>query len=259
MARVPAPRPTRPTTAVPLAGLVNGAGGGCRRQSARANGAGGRRGAREPTKTAIRLPAPGRGAAAAAGRGTVFGQTVMGTVPNYVDVTDEMLTHPSDGDWLMARRNYQGWSYSPLSQITPANVKSLQLKWTWNMNEGGASQPTPIVHNGIMFLANAHNIIQALDAKTGKLIWENRIGPDVSRAYYGNRSIGLWHDKVYTATSDAHLVALDARTGKTGVEIRNRSGAQGRNRRRHRHQGQGAGRADGLRQLLDRSLLHQRV
>ena len=79
------------------------------------------------------------------------GLTVKGTVKNYVDVTDDMLLHPADGEWLMYRRNYQGWSYSPLKQITPENVKNLTLKWAWNMNEGGASQVTPIVHAGVMF------------------------------------------------------------------------------------------------------------
>ena len=162
----------------------------------------------------------GRGAAAAAPPFQT-GLSVAGTVENYKDITDAELRNPSPNDWLMFRRIYQGWSYSPLSQITPANVKNLQLKWSWGMNDGGANQPTPLVHNGVMFLANTSNIIQALDAKTGKLIWENRIGPVITAAYSGNRSLGLWHDKVYTATSDAHLVALDARTGKIdwSVEI----------------------------------------
>src|SRR5579883_1676392 len=112
------------------------------------------------------------------------GLTVKGTVKNYVDVTDEMLRNPPDGEWLMYRRNYAGWSFSPLKQITPENVKTLTLKWAWNMNEGGASQVTPIVHAGTMFLSNTSNTVQALDARTGELIWENRIGP-VSRIAYG--------------------------------------------------------------------------
>ncbi|HSS14886.1 MAG TPA: c-type cytochrome, partial [Rhizomicrobium sp.] len=65
------------------------------------------------------------------------GLTVKGAVKNYIDVTDDMLVNPPDGEWLMYRRNYQGWSYSPLKQITPDNVKGLTLKWAWNMNEGG--------------------------------------------------------------------------------------------------------------------------
>ncbi|HKB95244.1 MAG TPA: PQQ-binding-like beta-propeller repeat protein, partial [Rhizomicrobium sp.] len=142
------------------------------------------------------------------------GLTVKGAVKNYVDVTDDMLTHPVDGEWLMYRRNYQGWSFSPLKQITPDNVKNLTLKWAWNMNEGGASQVTPIVHAGVMFLSNTSNTVQALDARTGELIWENRIGPVSKIAYGGTRSLAVYHDKVYVATTDAMIHALDARTGK---------------------------------------------
>ena len=105
------------------------------------------------------------------------GLTIAGQLPHYTPVTDAMLTHPADDDWLMFRRNYQGWSFSPLRQIDVNNVKNLQLKWAWAMNEGGANEVTPIVHDGILFLSNTDNIVQALDAKTGKLIWENRIGP----------------------------------------------------------------------------------
>ncbi len=68
------------------------------------------------------------------------GLTVAGEVPIYTPVTDAMLNHPPDGDWLMFRRNYQGWSFSPLKQINAGNVKNLQLKWAWAMNEGGANE-----------------------------------------------------------------------------------------------------------------------
>jgi alcohol dehydrogenase (cytochrome c) len=142
------------------------------------------------------------------------GLTVAGSVAKYAPVTDAMLIHPADGDWPMYRRNYQGWSFSPLTQIDARNVGSLQLKWSWAMNEGGASEVTPIIHDGVMFLSNTSNTVQALDAKTGELIWENRIGPDATVAYGGTRSLALYQDKVYVATTDAKLYALDARTGK---------------------------------------------
>src|SRR5262245_66230780 len=87
-----------------------------------------------------------------------------------------------------------GWSFSPLKQITPANVKTLTLKWAWNMNEGGASQVTPIVHAGTMFLSNTSNTVQALNARTGELIWENRIGPVSKVAYGGTRALAVYHD-----------------------------------------------------------------
>jgi len=145
---------------------------------------------------------------------TRLGMTVTGTLPTYNPVTDAMLAKPADGDWLMYRRNYQGWSNSPLKQVTAANVKNLQLQWSWAMNDGGAAQVTPIVHDGIMFLSGTANTVQALNAKTGELIWENRIGPPPTRAYGATRSLALYGDKVFVPTTDAKLYALEAKTGK---------------------------------------------
>ena len=150
----------------------------------------------------------GRGGAAA-----VRGVTVRGEVKNYVPVTPEMLKNPPPGDWLIFRRNYHGWSYSPLDQITRDNVHELKLAWVWAMNDSGANQTTPIVHNGIMYLASPSNIVQALDAKTGNLIWETRVGPDQAPGYGGIRSIAIAQDKIFLPTSNAHMVALSARTG----------------------------------------------
>jgi alcohol dehydrogenase (cytochrome c) len=82
------------------------------------------------------------------------------------------------------------------------------------MNEGGANQPTPIVHNGIIYLANTSGTVQALDGRSGDLIWENHIGPDAMRTYGATRSLGIYRDKVFIATTDAQLYALDARSGK---------------------------------------------
>jgi alcohol dehydrogenase (cytochrome c) len=147
------------------------------------------------------------------------GLTVAGQIAAYTPVTDAMLHHPPDGDWLMFRRNYQGWSFSPLKQIDAGNVRNLQLKWAWAMNEGGANEVTPMVHDGIMFLSNTDNIVQALDARTGKLIWENRIGPRSPYLYGGNRSLALYQEKVFVATTDAHLVALDARSGQVAWKV----------------------------------------
>jgi PQQ-dependent dehydrogenase (methanol/ethanol family) len=141
------------------------------------------------------------------------GLTVRGEVKNYVPVTDEMLRNPDPADWLMARRNYQGWSHSPLVQITRANVKALKIAWVWAMSEGGWSEPTPLVHNGVIYLANTGNIVQALDARTGDLIWEHRLGPPPGTLYGAIRNLAIYQDKVYIATTDAKLVALDARNG----------------------------------------------
>ena len=144
------------------------------------------------------------------------GVTVAGEVKNYRAVTDEMLRNPPPGDWLMMRRNYQAWSHSPLTQITTSNVENLRLAWVWAMNDvGGANQPTPIVHDGIMFLANTLNTVQALDAATGDLIWEHEVGPMQQIGFGSMRNIALYEDKVIVATTDARLVALDAKTGRS--------------------------------------------
>ena len=152
----------------------------------------------------------GRGPAA-----SPTGLTVSGEVKNYVPVTDQMLLNPDPNDWLMIRRNYQAWSNTPLAQINTKNVGDLRLVWQWAMHDGGENEPTPIVHNGIIYLANPGNIVQALDGRTGEIIWENIVGPDVRNgAIKATRSLALYEDKVYLATTDAKLVALDARTGK---------------------------------------------
>ena len=143
------------------------------------------------------------------------GLTVAGLVKNYAPVTDAMLRNPDPGDWLMIRRDYRASSYSPLTQINAGNVKNLRLVWEWAMSEGAAAnEPTPIVHNGIIFLVNPGNIVQAIDGKTGELIWENRIGPDATGGIGAMRSLALYEDKVFLATTDARLLALDARSGK---------------------------------------------
>jgi alcohol dehydrogenase (cytochrome c) len=170
-------------------------------------------------RPAIAIQPGGRDSAefAVAGR---KGLTVTGVVKNYIPVTDAMLRDPDPGDWLMVRRNYQAWSYSPLTQINASNVGRLQLVWSWAMTEIGTNEPTPIVRNGILYLANTGNIVQALDARKGDLIWENRVGPDRSNGHGAIRSLAIYQDKIYLAATDARLVALDARSGKTIWETR---------------------------------------
>src|SRR5579862_213677 len=159
----------------------------------------------------------GAGSTAGQNRGgtsIVRGTSVPGEVKNYVPVTAAMLRNPPPEDWLIFGRNYQRHSYSPLNQITRDNVKNIQLKWAWSMNDSGANQTTPIVHNGVIYLASPSNIVQALNAKTGDLIWETRVGPDQAPGYGGIRSIAIAEDKILLPTSDAHMVAIDARNGK---------------------------------------------
>lgn len=138
------------------------------------------------------------------------GLVISGTVEDFVPVTDAMLRDPAPGDWPMIRRNYHAHSYSPLDQINTANVGSLQLEWVWNMKDGD-SEPAPLVYDGVIYLINPSNIIQALDAATGEIIWEHHTGPANRQDM---RGIALYNDKIIQATTDSRLVALDARTGE---------------------------------------------
>jgi len=171
-----------------------------------------------PPVAATQAPA-GRGAgaqggAAAPGRGRgqqeppPTGLTVRGEVKNLARVTDEMLRNPPPGDWPMLRRDQYASSYSPLTQITRDNAQDLQLQWVWPMNEGGTNQPSPLAKDGTIFLNNTGGIVQALDGRTGDLIWEQRLGVNIAM-----RGMSLYDDKLYLALSNAHLVALSARTG----------------------------------------------
>jgi alcohol dehydrogenase (cytochrome c) len=139
-------------------------------------------------------------------------------VPNFVPVTDAMLRSPKPEDWLLFRGNQQGWGYSPLEQINKENVKSLQLVWARAM-EPGTNEITPIVHDGIMYLGNPSDVIQAIDAATGELIWDyhHPLPPRASfPSIWGQRkrSITLYGNYVIFATWNNFVVALDARTGK---------------------------------------------
>ena len=148
-----------------------------------------------------------------------LGLSLKGNIQNYVPVTDEMLRNPPDGDWLMFRRNYQGWSYSPLKEINTDNVSRLTLKWMWSMPENGTMEITPMVHNGIIYVWGTGNTIQALNGKTGELLWENRLGPAPRAPGPGpsteeTRALGFWGNNLYVNTPYGMVYALDARTGE---------------------------------------------
>ena len=139
-----------------------------------------------------------------------------GVVENYRPVTEQMLLDPPPSDWLMFRRTYDSQGHSPLDQITTENIGDLQLAWVWSMTEG-SNQPTPLIHDGIMYLTNPGNIIQALDAGTGDVIWQYvREFPEEFQGgrFSRLRNIAIYEDKLFLSTVDAALVALDARNGE---------------------------------------------
>ena len=141
-------------------------------------------------------------------------------VNDFTPVTDAMLQRPDAADWLSWRRTLDGQAHSPLDQITTENVGRLRLTWSWSLGEG-SQQTTPLVYDGILYIANPGEIVQALDAATGGLLWEYRRdapypdnssgGPPPGRPH---RNIAIYQDKIYLNTADAHIIAIDARTGE---------------------------------------------
>ena len=132
----------------------------------------------------------------------------------FINVSNDDLINPPPGDWLHWRRTPQSHGYSPLDQINKSNVRDLSLAWVWGM-ENGRSQPAPLVRNGIIFIPNFGNVIQALNGRDGTLIWEyQRLFPEDGRQGANLRTLAMWEDLIFVATSDAHLVALDARNGE---------------------------------------------
>ncbi len=128
-------------------------------------------------------------------------------------VTDEVLADPPPGDWLSWRRTRNSHGYSTLDEVTRDNVADLKLAWSISVRPGN-HQTTPLVHDGIMFLAHPGNVVQALDAATGDVIWVYRHRlPEDARAG-ATRTLAIYGDKLFLATADANLVALDARTGE---------------------------------------------
>ena len=157
--------------------------------------------------------------------GLAWAQDAASPLDGLETVTDDMLQNPADGDWLNWRRTLDGWGYSPLEQINKENVKDLRVAWTWSLTPG-ATEITPIVHNGVIFVHNNGDKVQALDAKTGDLLWEYvRELPEavVTALNAGNsaskRNIAIYGDNIIVATSDVHLIALDAKTGQLAWDV----------------------------------------
>ena len=131
-----------------------------------------------------------------------------------------MLQDPDPNDWLMWRRTLDSWGYSPLDQIDRRNVDELRMVWTRALS-GGRQQGTPLVYGGVMYMPNPRDVIQAIDAVTGDLLWEHRrerpedLEEFIVRALSeGNRNIAIYGDLIIDTSNDDHVFALDAATGR---------------------------------------------
>ncbi len=134
-----------------------------------------------------------------------------GLLKNLTPVTDAMLRNPPDGDWLQWGRTYDGLNFSPLTIISKETVKDLKPAWRAPLRNG-TSMPTPLVHDGVMYLQTFPDTMLALDGATGKVLWRHQYP-----AKFGSSQklgVALHGDVVYVPTSDLHVLALNAKTGE---------------------------------------------
>jgi PQQ-dependent dehydrogenase (methanol/ethanol family) len=132
----------------------------------------------------------------------------------FVPVTDAMLEKPNPADWMMWRRTLDSWGYSPLDQINRNNVSQLRMVWTRGMADGRSQESTPLVYDGVMYLPNSGDYIQAVDAKTGDLIWDYQRKLTEGRRPDKNRNLAIYGNLIIDTSSDNAIFAVDAQTGK---------------------------------------------
>jgi alcohol dehydrogenase (cytochrome c) len=128
----------------------------------------------------------------------------------------ELLVQPPVANWPSYHGDYTGRRYSGLSAINPSNVAQLRAAWVFHAPNTSWLEVTPVVVNGIMFVTAANEAF-ALDARTGRIVWHysrlNSTGLIDDAARHVSRGVGVWHNRVYLETDNAHLLCLDARSG----------------------------------------------
>ena len=141
------------------------------------------------------------------------------TSADFVPVTDAVLQNPDPADWLMWRRTLDGWGYSPLDQIDRENVDTIRMVWSRALGPG-LQQGTPLVYDGVLYMPNPRDVIQAIDAISGDLLWEyRRDRPDdlgdylIASLIDTNRNLAIWDDLIIDTSTDDYVFALDATTG----------------------------------------------
>ena len=151
------------------------------------------------------------------------GQTPPGA--GFVPVTDAMLQVPAPGDWLMWRRTLDGWGYSPLDQIDRGNVRDLRMVWSRALAPG-RQEGTPLAYGGVLYMPQASDVIEAIDAVTGDLKWQHRRNlPDDVYDFVGgnarnNRNIAIYDRFIINTSDDNYVFGLDAATGEIAWETR---------------------------------------
>ena len=129
---------------------------------------------------------------------------------------------PAPGDWLTWRRTPDGWGYSPLDSITQENVSDLRMVWSRALMPG-TQEGTPLAYGGVLYMPNPRDIIQAIDAVTGDLLWEYRRDlpddlDDYLFAVATNRNVAIYGNLIIDNSADDYVYAVDATTGEPAWE-----------------------------------------
>jgi alcohol dehydrogenase (cytochrome c) len=158
---------------------------------------------------------------------SLFAPTVMQAQTDlspWEPISRDRLLNPQDGDWLSYRRTYNVHGFSPLDEINRTNVQTLRPVWSYSVQDNSRWVPTPIVANGLMYVAEGSGRVLAFDVISGEVVWiHQRTYPEdirASQAYPRHRGVSVYEDKIYWGTADSHLVALDARTGEPVWDVR---------------------------------------
>jgi quinohemoprotein ethanol dehydrogenase len=139
--------------------------------------------------------------------------------PAAVDAARLTAADDEPGNWMSHGRTYDEQRFSPLDQINTGTVRDLGLAWWMDLDSNRNQQTTPLIIDGVMYLTMQWSVVRAVDAGTGALLWE--YDPDVPREWGGqaccgadNRGVAAWNGKVFVATLDGRLIAIDAATGE---------------------------------------------
>ncbi|MCC7251732.1 PQQ-binding-like beta-propeller repeat protein [Hyphomicrobium sp.] len=134
------------------------------------------------------------------------------------DIDDGRLKSAGEnrGDWLLYGRDYGQQRFSPLDQINVATLNRLVPKWIYQTGSAATFQTSPLIADGVMYLTAPNSHVIAVDAKTGRERWryDHKRASEKTCCGPANRGAAIGYGKVYVATVDARLVALDQSTGK---------------------------------------------
>ena len=161
----------------------------------------------------------GTNASAEEAGGQVLSPQRIQSITSAIDGEAIIANAKTTKDWLSYGLDYSETRFSKLTEINTGNVKNLGLKWTYNLESVRGVEATPLVVDGIMYVTASWSVVHAVDVRTGKRIWT--YDPEVPRqgGYRGccdvvNRGVALYKGKVFVASYDGRLVAIDAATGK---------------------------------------------